>query len=504
MDSIEVSLVLVLSIFVLLFVLVYDWPSIRTRKLINKIPSYCSTYYFVLKASRIRPEESLDLLEEILQGNYHITKMWFMGIPNVFISTPEDLEIVMSSMNHITKGREYEALLPWLNEGLLTSTGSKWHTRRKILTPPFHFKILEDCLPVFNRNAALLVMKLMEEAKKGEVFELDPYITLCTLDVICEAAMGINLQAQNNEAKHYVSAVRRMGELVIERVSNFLLTRYWMFYFSHLYREQKKVLETLHGFTNSVIRERRELYRSQPSIYDSNGTGKRRKAFLDCLIEVAEKNPGLLSDKDIQEEVDTFMFEGHETTSAGITWTTFLLGSNPQIQENAYSELLDIFGDSQRAVTMEDLNNMRYLERVIKEGLRLYPPVSYMSRKLTEDLQLKHFLLPAHSNIVILPYFVHRNPEIYPDPEVFDPDRFLPDEVQKRHPFTYIPFSGGPRNCIGQKFAFMELKVVLSHIIRNFRIETHTRKEDLKLLTGPILRNVKPIRVKLIPRTQNK
>ncbi|KAL1123657.1 hypothetical protein AAG570_002733 [Ranatra chinensis] len=224
-------------------------------------------------------------------------------------------------------------------------------------------------------------------------------------------------------------------------------------------------------------------------------------AFLDTLLEVEMNKPGTLSQDDIRQEVDTFTFEGHDTTSASLVFTLFLLGSHPEIQDKVAEELYSIFGDSQRSVEMKDLQQMVYLEKVIKESLRLYPSVPYISRALIHDLNLPgDVLIPKGANVIILPYILHRNKRFYPDPEVFDPERFNEDQCLNRHPFAYIPFSAGPRNCIGQKFAMMALKIILSTIIRKAKIESITTKEELRLLPFLILRPSEPIMIKVKPR----
>lgn len=288
------------------------------------------------------------------------------------------------------------------------------------------------------------------------------------------------------------------------------------------YRNHQRCLSILHEFSNRVIRERKEEIRKQKqsnnntingnannaveaNILDGNNNAeefgrKKRLAFLDLLIE-ASQDGTVLSNEDIREEVDTFMFEGHDTTSAAISWILLLLGAEPAIQDRIVEEIDHIMGgDRDRFPTMKELNDMKYLECCIKEGLRLYPSVPLIARKLVEDVQIEDYTIPAGTTAMIVVYQLHRDPAVFPNPDKFNPDNFLPENCRGRHPYAYIPFSAGPRNCIGQKFAVLEEKSVISAVLRKYRIEAVDRRENLTLLGELILRPKDGLRIKISRR----
>lgn len=167
---------------------------------------------------------------------------------------------------------------------------------------------------------------------------------------------------------------------------------------------------------------------------------KRRLAFLDLMIETAH-NGANLTDTDIKEQVDTIMFEGHDTTAAGSSFVLCLLGIHQDIQKRVMDEQNKIFGNSKRQATFNDTVEMKYLERVILESLRMYPPVPIIARKVNQDVQLvtENYVIPAGSTVVVGTFKVHRLPEFYPNPERFDPDNFLPERTQNRHYYSYMP-----------------------------------------------------------------
>lgn len=476
-------------------------------KRLNKIPGP-KTYPIVGNLPDILvPTNKLMLLStKLWKENGQIFRIWNAHLGVVQISRAEYLEKVLSSTKEIQKSNVYRFLHPWLGTGLLTSKGQKWFTHRKMITPTFHFKILETFVEVFAEKSAILIEKL-KKIPEGTVVDLYPYITHCALDIICESAMGTNIHAQSDNNSGYVSAVYDMSKLTIKRQFRPWLRTDLIFYLTEDGKRYNRAIKTLHSFTNKVIAERkasRQLEKSsgKDRNEDESLGIKKRQAFLDLLLEASEVG-SKLTDVDLREEVDTFMFEGHDTTTAGISWSLYLLGSHPECQEKVMEELDNIFQGSDRAATINDLNEMKYLERVIKEALRLYPSVPFIGRQLENDFEIGKYVVPAGTQISLNLFHMHRDPEQFPDPEKFNPDNFLPEVTKNRHPYAYTPFSAGPRNCIGQKFAILEEKMVISTVLRNYRVESTQKKEDIVLLAELILRPEKGLLVKLFPRNPN-
>uniref|UniRef100_A0A182SPD1 Uncharacterized protein n=1 Tax=Anopheles maculatus TaxID=74869 RepID=A0A182SPD1_9DIPT len=268
---------------------------------------------------------------------------------------------------YIDKSTEYDFIRPWLGEGLLTSRGRKWHTHRKVITPTFHFKILEQFVEIFDRQSTTFIKVLQPFAESGKSFDIFPQVTLCALDVICESAMGTKVNAQLNSTSDYVLAVKEITNLIQLRFYDFLIRYDIFFRLSANCRKQRKVLKVLHNYTDSVIKGRRQQLEANAS----NGTEetsdqdlgiKKRMAFLDMLLQsTVDGRP--LTDLEIREEVDTFMFEGHDTTTSAISFLLLSLAKNPDIQQKVFEEVRDIVGDDRtRPVTMAMLNDMSYLD----------------------------------------------------------------------------------------------------------------------------------------------
>ncbi|CRK96913.1 CLUMA_CG010305, isoform A [Clunio marinus] len=471
----------------------YQAKYYRRNILLSKIPAYKS-YPIVGSSFSLIGKSASELFESFQDATAKLGPVWRLDISPfksvVFVKDVKIVETVLSSQKLLDKSTGYEFVKGWLNDGLLLTTGKKWHQRRRIITPAFHFKILQQFTEVMDRHGKIFVSNL----KKCEGREIDFFspVSLYALDVICESAMGFKLNAQMNSESEYIKAVAEVSHIIFLRSFDQFKRINFLYQFTEMSKREQKLLKILHDFTDSVIVSRRKELEEGTSHADKNENDfgiKKRTAFLDLMLQSQiDGNP--LSNSDIREEVDTFMFEGHDTTKSGICFILYNLAKYPEIQEKVFEECRTNLGnDPQQPVTMNELNNLHYLEMVIKETLRLYPSVPFFGRNLKEDTTLGHLTLPKGTSVSISPFFLGRDPEIYPDPLKFDPLRFeVETNNEKNNPYAYVPFSAGPRNCIGQKFAMLEMKSIVSKVIRNFKVFISKEHENLKLISELILR----------------
>jgi len=431
-----------------------------------------------------------------------VARFSFGTLPGVFIFGPKEFEKILSNSRHITKGYRMKFAQPWLGHGLLTSTGEHWKTHRKLLTPTFHFRILEDFLHVVNDQTNILCTKLKTLAGEEHV-NVYPLITHCTLDIICETAMGTKIHCQEDNSHPYVKAIDDCQNLVIQRMRSPWLWNNLIFSFTPCGRNMSKCLDTIHGFTQKVIKERKAAINKEPDNIDKSEVddiGKKpRLSFLDLLLTSAREGNGL-TDQDIRDEVDTFMFAGHDTTASNISLTLYLLAYHKEAQSKCQQELELIFNNSERPPTSGDLKEMKYLHSCIKETLRLYSSVPGIQRTTGEPVELGGYLVPANTEIMLNITMLHRDPQSFPHPDKFLPERFLAENESGRHPYAYVPFSAGPRNCIGQKFAMMEEKAIISTILRKFRLHTRVALEEVPLVPAVVLKPKDGLFVELKPR----
>ncbi|XP_035917005.1 cytochrome P450 4C1-like [Anopheles stephensi] len=413
------------------------------------------------------------------------------------ITRCREAEPFLSGGRNTDKSVLYNFLHPFIGIGLLNSAGAKWLQRRRILTPTFHFHILTGFHRTFCEESEKLAVKIDSQRLLEPAVEIDlqSAMSQLTLNTICETSMGVKLDSLDG-AREYREGIYRVGTMMLNRAIRpwlYVDCIYWLLGYA---RQLQRLLKPLHHFTNRIIAQRRELFE------------RARPGWKPEAVRHAGHTAGGLIDADgIREEVETFTFEGHDTTASALTFILLTLSWEPAVQDRLYQEVRQLHTDKGTAAPDEhlapnDLASLKYFDRVIKECLRLWPPVTFISRTVTEKIVLPDGRTIPQGCIANLHIFdLHRDPAQFPDPERFDPDRFLPDRVAARNPFAYVPFSAGQRNCIGQKYALLEVKTVVAYLVLRYRILPVTRREEIRFIADLVLRASSPLKVRFERRS---
>ncbi|GFR08846.1 cytochrome P450 4V2 [Trichonephila clavata] len=369
----------------------------------------------------------------------------------------------------------------------------KWKPRRKLLTHCFHIDILREYLTVFNQRSQKLVEHLRQETKK-EFTYIGPPLVLTSIDIIYETMLGASFGALDNNRSQYINALNRLLDICMTRVLKFWEWSDFIFDMTSG-REAKRHIKLIDDFIKSSIKEKKKEYLS-----GNKNDKRKRKTFMNLLLELHFETQEL-SEEDLWAEVKTLISAGYETVSDTMTWALYLIGLHPDVQEKIHEELDRIFGsDVDQHVTESDLNDLKYLDCVLKETQRIYSAAPIIGREIKEDANICGYPIPKGSTCAILLYFLHRDKEVFPDPEKFHPDRFLPENAINIPEFGFIPFSGGPRNCIGQKFAVMEMKTIMASILRNYSVESLDSRDKVLPIMKITLHPSIPIRIRIKPR----
>ncbi|KAM5247991.1 cytochrome P450 4A6-like isoform 2-T2 [Ctenodactylus gundi] len=392
---------------------------------------------------------------------------WLWG-SNLFvvIYDPDYMKVIMGRSDPKAL-RTYKFLSPWIGYGLLLLNGQTWFQHRRMLTPAFHYDILKPYVAIMADSVRVMLDKWEKLISQDSPLEVFQHVSLMTLDSIMKCAFSYQGNIQlDRKSYSYVQAIGDLNRLVFTRVRNVLHQNNTIYRLSSNGRLSDQACQIAHKHTDQVIQQRKAQLKDEGEL--EKAKGKRRLDFLDILLFANMENGNSFSDKDLRAEVDTFMFEGHDTTASGISWILYALAAHPKHQQRCREEVQSLLGNG-ASITWDQLDQMPYTTMCIKEALRLYPPVPNVSRELTKPVTFPDGRsLPKGIVVSLSIYGLHHNPKVWPSPEVFDPSRFAPDST--RHSHSFLPFSGGPRNCIGKQFAMNELKVAVALTLLRFEL----------------------------------
>lgn len=428
-------------------------------------------------------KDYIDICQKYMEKTRHrLFITWLMFIrPGFLIVHPEPYKTIvttshMSLPKDITWAGAYRFLKPWIGDGLLVSGGKKWERNRRLLTPALHFNVLKPYVSIYHDVADILVRKLAALGTGESSLNICPLISRATLDTMLRCTLSYKsegIQSTGGEQHPYVFAVEKLKSLLMKRAMNPLIYNDFIYSWTADCREYKHYCSFVHTFSNDIIQYRKKALREDPAQLD-----KRHLDFLDILITAKDENGMGLTDQEIRDEVDTFMFAGHDTTASSIMWTLYSLAKYPDMQENVRKDIQDVLQDRTR-LEVDDLPKLNYTTRFIKESMRMYTPVPAITRKLAEPVTVEGVTFPAGSVIDLHPHLMHHNPSVWEDHAIFDPDRFTPENIAKKDPFAFLPFSAGQRNCIGQHFAMNEIKTLVSRVVTRFQIMCNEAREAI-------------------------
>ena len=393
------------------------------------------------------PEYMLHLIQEY--GD--VSRYWGPYFPIFCIANPEYVrEILTKAWPHFVKGTiDYKVVGAVLGNGLVTNDGPHWANQRRLMQPVFGNRSTNGFGGVINQMAEDLVCH-WETYEKDKIVQLDQEMSRVTFQVVSRTLFGSNIDYVADEMVEILELVNQ-NPMKLES-----LFRLWPNVPLPGNREFKKVKNRLNNIVDGLIdAHRREA--------------KRDGDIVDRLIVASESEDGSgMSNEQMRDEIITLMLAGHETSATALTWTFYLLAKNPDVENNLREELAN--GLNGEIAEARDLAELPYLKQVVQESMRIYPPVWGIARKSNEESKFGGYRIPKNSYMAISIYGLHRHPEFWREPEIFNPERFNSGEQQSRHPYSYLPFAAGPRACIGAGMAMLEVQLVLARILQSFKI----------------------------------
>uniref|UniRef100_A0A1B0DNC0 Cytochrome P450 n=1 Tax=Phlebotomus papatasi TaxID=29031 RepID=A0A1B0DNC0_PHLPP len=428
--------------------------------------------------------EGLLKIVQYLTSSFKGPCRWWIGTTMyVIVKNPEDMQTVLNSPQCLSRAEVYEFLRSFGGEGLVALPESEWKVHRKLLNPTFSLKILQTYMPIFNKEVKVLVSRLKELTNKKDATDIYTYMDALTLDVVCQTTMGTEMHIQKNQNIEYLDAGNNLLSIITTRMFNPLLHWDWIFRLTPFYWVEKKSSDITFGFVDKILQKKKINYKppeTSKSDDDDDLPLKTPQIYIDQLMKLrmVEKK---FNDRDVVSEANTIVATGFESTALVSSYCILMLAMFPEHQQRIYEEIKSIMPNKEDDVQYDDFGKYEFLERFAKETMRLFPSVPLIARTASAPFELGEYTIPAGTNIVCAISMMQRDKTVWgPNADKFDPDHFLPENLEKVHPYAYLPFSGGPRNCIGIKYAYMFLKTILIHLVSNFKFRTDLKMSEFR------------------------
>ena len=412
----------------------------RPKKPRNATEPVCMPFATSEDAPLPGPDAACDLerLEDKLQrmqalwreyGDCYRVRAVSRDAPTCVINHPDWVRrVLVSNHRNYTKGVGIERVRVLLGNGLMASEGDRWRRQRRMLQPGFHRPRVAGFFDIFYRASRQLAERWLDAARSGEAVNVTAAASETTLRAVLQALFSEDLALIERE----------QGDNPFRMVSDDSSRD---LQFAVKFRALGKLVQHI------VDRRRRER-RLPPDL------------LTHCLQARDRASGEPMSDRQLVDEVLTLIVAGHETTAASLAWLWYLLALHPEVYRRVSEEAQQIALHS--APDWDQLQALVWIQRAIKEALRLYPPGWLYTRRAVAEDRFAAYRIPAGSDVFICSYLLHRHPAFWDEPEAFRPERFAPQQEAERHPFCYIPFSAGPRRCIGESFAMSEMMIHLA------------------------------------------
>jgi cytochrome P450 len=411
--------------------------------------------------------DPLPFFEDLQTGSEPIARMRIAGTKVFYLREPDLIrEMLVTLVPNFHKSRGLERAKALLGEGLLTSEDELHRQQRKLIQPVFHHGNLKDIAVIMRERARQRV----ESWRAGQTLNLNQEMHALTLTIVGEALFGADVGERTDR-------VSELMETVMETFFLFMspLAPFFEFFGHPKLKRAAKARRELSAIVQTMIDERRK-------------TNQTRKDLLALLFAAQDPETGLgMSDEQLRDEVMTLFLAGHETTANALGWTIYLLTQHPDIAERLVAATDDL--ESELLVKDDGL-----LSQVVRESLRLYPPVWAVGRRAIQDLQIGGTEVPKGAIVLACQWALHRYDKYFSNPTRFDPDRWTAEFQRTLPKYAFFPFGGGPRSCIGEGFAWMELRIVLTELLRRWRFEI-VPGQTVKPKASITLRPEKPIHV---------
>ncbi|MFC7154490.1 cytochrome P450 [Halomarina halobia] len=432
--------------------------------------------------------DPLAFMDAVRRAYGDVARFTLGPVDAYMLSNPDDVERVLVTEEPTFRKADFadEAVEALLGKGLLLSDGVFWEEQRHLAQPAFNMGRISGLVEMMTEKTAAT----LDGWTDGETVNLQLPIARLTVEIIVEAMFGAGIDERT--VRTVQDNLEPLGARFEPDPVRFL-TPSWMPSAGN--REYYEALSTLEGIVEDLIERRR-------------GTETGRTDLLSILLRAQAR--GDQTDRQLRDEMMTMLLAGHDTTALTLTYAFHQVGCHPEVERRLHEEVDRVLGDARTSESarsgeerlrpaMADLRRLDYTERVLKETMRVLPPVYTLFRQANADVRVGGYRVPKDALVMLPQWVVHRDPAYWDDPEAFDPDRWLPERARLRHRYAYFPFGAGPRHCIGKQFSMVEAKAIASMIASRFSLELRSDRE-LSLRPSLTMHPRDPIEVRLRAR----
>lgn len=386
--------------------------------------------------------------------------------PSVLLGDADDIEqvLVKNHKNFIKSRMTLRHVTALFGKGLLTADGPTWQRNRKLAAPAFAGQQLVGYGP----DIVALTRRMLETWRDGDIRDANQDMMALTLRIAAKTFMDSEVEQDIADVGNAMTTI--LEEVVWRFKRPFLISDRVPLPGNIRYR---RAIATIDRVIARMIAERRV-----------NGYAGRGD-LLSRLMQARDEDDGGMSDRQLRDETMTLLLAGHETTALVMAWSFYLLGQHPDVSRRLSEELASTVGD--RAVTVADIASLKFTEGVVLESMRLYPPAWIISRESTTPFEIRNYTFAAGTSVFMSPWVLHRDPRHFAEPEMFRPERWMDGLAHRLPRCAYLPFGGGPRICIGHRFAMIEAILILATIAQQFSVEWR-RDRPITLLPSITLR----------------
>jgi len=398
------------------------------------------------------------------------------------LNNPDYIEdVLIRNYKNFIKSKGLQVSKRLLGEGLVTSEGEYHDRQRRIIQPAFHPNLIKK----YGEIMTFYAVNICEQWEDGITLDIHKEMVHVTSAIISKAVLGSDIRSE--EGKQVGDALLTCAEYFNRLLMPFgeLIEKIPILHINKGFQQAKKKLDSI---VYNMIKEHR----------NNESKGETKQDLLYTLLQAQDAEAGIrrMTDSELRDEVMTIFLAGHETTANALTWTFYLLSQNSTVETKLYDELCSVLDNSQdnsntssttrskkRIPTIEDVPKLEYTEKVFRESMRLYPPAWTIGRQAINDYRLTKYVIPAGSIILMSQYVMHRNPNYFSDPELFYPDRWTKEAKSQLPRFSYFPFGGGIRGCVGEPFAWLEGILLIATICHRWKMHHEpNHKVELKPL----------------------